>query len=155
MCIFAFRQCLCPFKDVNNFERVNNIVQIILSRVLEVVNDLKEQCLRKNNIRTDEGNENNSSLIDKRLEAAKKVDHDFSESGGSNSKIIEERDNDEQWNNHEKEELFLLGARAFLINFPLYIIYRHTIHSRVEDLSQLEINALSNYCKLAVCCFGI
>lgn len=133
---YICRQCVCPFKDSTNFERVNNIVQIVLSRVLEVVHDITEQCERKN--------KSIENLHEKEAEVDGKAN--VSTSGGVKG---DDREKEETWTNQEKEELFLLGARAFLINFPLYIC-RHSLHSTLEDLSKDEVNILGNYCKLAV-----
>ena len=36
------------------------------------------------------------------------------------------------------------------MNFPLYMAYKHSVHSSLDELSQQEASALNNYCELSV-----
>ena len=57
---------------------------------------------------------------------------------------------EEPWSPEEKDRLFQFVTRLFLMNFPLYVAYKHAMPSSLEELSQQEVAALNNYCELAV-----
>lgn len=54
------------------------------------------------------------------------------------------------WTLEEKDRLFHFVTKIFLMNFPLYVAYKHSIHTSLEELSQQEASALNNYCELSV-----
>ena len=54
------------------------------------------------------------------------------------------------WTMEEKDRLFNFVTKIFLMNFPLYMAYKHSIHTSLEELSQQEASALNNYCELSV-----
>ena len=54
------------------------------------------------------------------------------------------------WSLEEKDRLFHFITKIFLMNFPLYVAYKHSIHTSLEELSQQEASALNNYCELSV-----
>lgn len=55
---------------------------------------------------------------------------------------------EEIWNLAELEKLLILIAKAFLLNFPLYIAYKHAVHARLDDISAQDAQSLSVYCDL-------
>jgi len=56
-----------------------------------------------------------------------------------------------EWSLEEKERLFQFVGKLFTPSFPLYVAYKHCIHSSLEDLSKQDACALNNYCELSVC----
>lgn len=54
----------------------------------------------------------------------------------------------ETWSLPEFEKLLILLAKAFLLNFPLYIAYKHAVHARLDDISPQDAQNLSIYCDL-------
>ena len=56
----------------------------------------------------------------------------------------------EAWSIEEKNTLFMFVSKLFLMNFPLYMAYKHIVHPTVEELSQQEATALNNYCEVTV-----
>lgn len=50
----------------------------------------------------------------------------------------EDSKNDSNWTLKEVEQLLILISKAFLLNFPLYIAYKHGVHSRLDDISSQE-----------------
>lgn len=77
------------------------------------------QC--DNNIETDTGNSNNSATILQKI--------------------------NEFWTLPEFERLLILLAKAFLLNFPLYIAYKHAVQ-RLDEISPQDAQNLSIYCDL-------
>ena len=61
-----------------------------------------------------------------------------------------EEEEEETWTIDEKDSLLQFVGKIFLINFPLYMAYKHSVHSSLEELSQQEASALTNYCELSV-----
>lgn len=55
---------------------------------------------------------------------------------------------EEVWTLAELEKLLILIAKAFLLNFPLYIAYKHAVHARLDDISVQDAQSLSVYCDL-------
>lgn len=68
---------------------------------------------------------------DKKDDGSSKTDDTDSESI-SNSPMAKM---EEAWTLPEIEKLLILVAKAFLMNFPLYIAYKHAVHSRLDDIS--------------------
>ncbi|KAG8236172.1 hypothetical protein J437_LFUL013438, partial [Ladona fulva] len=54
----------------------------------------------------------------------------------------------EVWNMEEREKLFQFLSKVFLLNFPLYVAYKHSVQSKVDELSQQEASNLSAFCDL-------
>jgi len=63
---------------------------------------------------------------------------------------------EETWNLDEKDQLFQFVSKVFQQNFPIYLAYKHCIHSSLEELSKQDAGALNNYCELNVSvCVGV
>jgi len=67
--------------------------------------------------------------------------------------VCDNEHDSENWSIEEKDRLFQFVAKVFLTNFPLYISWKHCIHTSLEDLSKQDASALNNYCELSVCIF--
>lgn len=55
---------------------------------------------------------------------------------------------EEPWILPEVEKLLLLVSKVFLLNFPLYIAYKHGTHARLDDISAEEAQHLAIFCDL-------
>ncbi|XP_067617273.1 ubiquitin carboxyl-terminal hydrolase puf [Eurosta solidaginis] len=55
---------------------------------------------------------------------------------------------EEPWILPEVEKLFILVSKVFLLNFPLYIAYKHGTHARLDDISAEEAQHLAIFCDL-------
>lgn len=53
----------------------------------------------------------------------------------------------ETWSLPEFERLLILLAKAFLLNFPLYIAYKHAVQ-RLDEISPQDAQSLAIYCDL-------
>ena len=56
--------------------------------------------------------------------------------------------NEEVWTISDLEKLLLLLSKIFLLNFPLYVAYKHGIHARMDEIMPQEAQALSLFCDL-------
>lgn len=48
----------------------------------------------------------------------------------------------------ERDKLLILVSKIFLLNFPLYVAFKHTIQAKLDDISQQEMQNLNLYCDL-------
>uniref|UniRef100_A0A182P423 ubiquitinyl hydrolase 1 n=1 Tax=Anopheles epiroticus TaxID=199890 RepID=A0A182P423_9DIPT len=55
---------------------------------------------------------------------------------------------DEAWTLMDVEKLLILVSKVFLLNFPLYVAYKHGVHTRLEEVSPQEVQSLSLFCDL-------
>ena len=70
-------------------------------------------------------------------------------------KTLEEEEEAEEWSLEQKDCLFHIVTKVFMLNLPLYLAYKHCVHATLEELSQQEASALNNYCELAVSSYSI
>ncbi|XP_071450552.1 ubiquitin carboxyl-terminal hydrolase 34 [Hetaerina americana] len=172
------RQCMCCFRDVKNFERFNLVIQSIIclavSQLRELHQDLVHCHLNLNN--GPENNQKNATdtqgpqtvttgpykvaEVDK-VSAKENPSVEVKEERGEGiahrerSSTCEGRlsaddseDLSEVWGMEEREKLFQFLSKIFLLNFPLYVAYKHSVQSKVDELSQQEAANLSAFCDL-------
>ncbi len=208
-----FRQCMCCFKDYKNFEKFNNIVQVILHRGIRLIQTLPKDCRwqkeqtskgpeTKNEGQTagsgDGFSEGKTKQQEEPTETGKSEAHEkgsvksqdcpkadatgseqtlpvgrrgegdgkLGETGKENEESVSKKDKEKlaaltaeeiqeeqerrQWSLEEKDAVFQFVTKVFLMNFPLYLAYKHCVHSTLEELSAEEAGAFSSYCELAV-----
>uniref|UniRef100_A0A182FPQ6 UBP34/UBP24/USP9X/USP9Y-like ARM repeat region domain-containing protein n=2 Tax=Anopheles albimanus TaxID=7167 RepID=A0A182FPQ6_ANOAL len=56
--------------------------------------------------------------------------------------------NSEAWTLLDVEKLLMLVSKVFLLNFPLYVAYKHGVHTRLDEVSAQEVQTLSIFCDL-------
>lgn len=130
--------------------------------------DVKMKCDEDMEIKVENAQEKNNEIVE-----ADKVDdkpvavdenanteasaHEMATSDGSAAAASAEEssattasktEEDEVWTLVELEKLLILTSKAFLLNFPLYIAYKHAIHARLDDISAQDAQSLSVYCDL-------
>lgn len=148
------RQCMCLYRDIKNFERFNLIVQSMIClalhylknshKLIEEYKIMAAANVFSTLIRPEELAEQNSKLTESKDENASE----------SNRKLQSEIDlnrivqSGEKWILPEIEKLLILVSKAFLLNFPLYIAYKHGTHSRLDEISSEEAAHLSIVCDL-------
>uniref|UniRef100_A0AAG5CQR3 ubiquitinyl hydrolase 1 n=1 Tax=Anopheles atroparvus TaxID=41427 RepID=A0AAG5CQR3_ANOAO len=52
------------------------------------------------------------------------------------------------WTLLDVEKLLILVSKVFLLNFPLYVAYKHGVHARMDEVSPHEVQSLSQFCDL-------
>lgn len=122
---------MCCYRDIKNFERFNLIVQsMICLAVLQLKNiQTLVAALKPPNPTSNNNNNDNNSTTDTNDTIEKKD---------------EDPKNDSNWSLKEVEQLLILISKAFLLNFPLYIAYKHGVHSRLDDISAQEAQVTGN-----------
>ncbi|XP_064599572.1 ubiquitin carboxyl-terminal hydrolase 34-like [Liolophura sinensis] len=121
------RQCMCCYKDFKNFERFNNIVQVILSIAIRAIQTLPEDYeleLVKESQKKELAEKEKLSNGEKDKEKS----HD-----DDGEDVIGEDEDEEFWLLEEKDRLLQFVTKVFLMNFPPYVAYKHIVHSSLED----------------------
>ncbi|XP_077867948.1 ubiquitin carboxyl-terminal hydrolase 34-like [Saccoglossus kowalevskii] len=121
------RQCGCCFRDIRNFDRVNNLVQLLLRFAIDAVASLSLP-------------EENKKLS--------KNDNEIDEDCKEEKEEEEEIDESELWTMDEKDKLLHCVSKVFQLNFFLYSAHKQNFHAGMEDISPHEAEALGNYCDM-------
>ncbi|KAH7972033.1 hypothetical protein HPB52_005804 [Rhipicephalus sanguineus] len=116
------RQCTCCYKDPQSFDKFNAVIQGLLQTVLLLLRQLRQRLSTAD----DREVPDESALLD---------------SQDSNHAAALEG-----WSLDDQEKLLHFASKVFLLNFPLYVAFKHSLHSKLEEVSQAEIAALSTVC---------
>lgn len=60
----------------------------------------------------------------------------------------EEEEEEEVWSMQDKEKLLHFLSKVFLLNYPLYVAYKHSVQSKLEEISPQEAGNLNVFCDL-------
>ena len=91
------RQCMCCFKDFKNFERLNNIVQVILNVAIRIIQTLPQDTEKEQKI--------SKQTEDEEKDNAKKTIEDSEEDKEKKKPTPEDvKDNEDKEKNEEKTE---------------------------------------------------
>lgn len=121
---------MCCYRDIKNFERFNLIVQSIICLCITQLKNISNVLLQTTDspvVAEVEKDDSTNSCVDP-----------------SKAKSI----NSEAWNISEIEKLIILVSKVFLLNFPLYVAYKHGVHARMDEVSPQEAQSLSIFCDL-------
>ncbi|XP_033733471.1 ubiquitin carboxyl-terminal hydrolase 34-like [Pecten maximus] len=153
VCVWPQRQCMCCFKNSKNFEKLNNMVQLILSVAIRVIQTLPEDFQQEQQRQKDkeaaQTEEKSSDSKDKEEKDSEKDGKQDKEEKSMDTDEDDESEDPEKWSMDEKEKLLHSVTKIFLMNFPSYIAYKHVVHPSREDHSQQEISALNSYCEIS------
>ncbi|XP_037912392.1 ubiquitin carboxyl-terminal hydrolase puf isoform X3 [Hermetia illucens] len=151
------RQCMCCYRDTKNFERFNLIVQSMICLTVNYLKKIRKLLDDAKNTPSSNQQSNNVNNNNNQQENAGKIvgcpPEKSSKSEGGESKTVaaaqdDEVEQGEKWTLSEVEKLLILVSKAFLLNFPLYLAYKHGVHSRLDEISPEEAQSLSNICDL-------
>lgn len=135
------RQCTCCYKEPQSFDKFNAVIQGLLQTVLGLLRRLPSQLGEG---AADSGASKTPSSPSSE-EGSKGEDTGSgtasSTSGGSGVDL-------EAWSPEDQEKLLHFTSKAFLLNFPLYVAFKHSVHSKLEEVSQSEVTALSSVCDM-------
>ncbi|XP_055847912.1 ubiquitin carboxyl-terminal hydrolase puf isoform X2 [Episyrphus balteatus] len=149
------RQCMCLYRDIKNFERFNLIVQSMICLALHYLKNVHKlveeyKIMAAANIFSTLIKPSDLAEQQAQTSGADSKDDNTSESDkkqdeGALHRIVH---TEEKWILPEIEKLLILVSKAFLLNFPLYIAYKHGTHSRLDEISSEEAAHLSIVCDL-------
>lgn len=118
------RQCMCCYRDPKNLERFSYITQGLIYMAASQLKTLAEKS-------SEDNKESECKPENKDVKTVKNPE--------------DEKENPEIL---ERDKLLLLVAKIFLLNFPLYVAYKHTIQAKLDELTQQEIQNLNLFCDL-------
>lgn len=58
----------------------------------------------------------------------------------------EEKDKEEE--TQDTDKLLNLISKIFLLNFPLYVAYKHTIQTKMDEITQQDLQNLNLFCDM-------
>nr|KAG5696977.1 hypothetical protein BaRGS_008439 [Batillaria attramentaria] len=150
------RHCMCCFKDFKNFERFNNIVQVILTVAIRFIQTLPEDIGKeRNKAPQPKPEEDEKSSADKTAQeqpkeeagGEKEKETPKPEKGDESKMEVEGEEESEHWEVEEKERLLQFVTKIFLMNFPSYTAHKHIVHNSLED-PESPLYLLRNVCFL-------
>lgn len=148
--VWPQKQCMCCYKEFKNFERFNNIVQIMLTVAIRHIQTLPEDYAKeKKEQQSEKDHEDDATLENSDNKDKVSSESSKPEEVDKNEAEEEHEETDEVWTMEERDQLFQLVTKVFLMNFPSYVAYKHVVHSSLEELSQQETRALNNYCEIS------
>lgn len=112
---------MCCFRDPKNLERFNYVTQGVIYLAAKELKQLADQDVSQVTVKTEEKNEPPCKNPEDEKE---------------NLEVV------------ERDKLLILCSKIFLLNFPLYVAYKHTIQSKLDELSQQEMQNLNLFCDL-------
>lgn len=152
---------MCCFRNAKNFERFNLVVQSMVCLMVSQLQGIQGFLDKPPRI------SNTSISEDKHVESgSEQPDHPPSSPKGvvvdkpadeEASKSADEKCDSGKAGESETEDVFVLAdverillviSKAFLLNFPLYVAYKHSVHPRLDDLSANEVQTLGIFCDL-------
>lgn len=128
---------MCCYREIKNYERFNLIVQ---SMICLTVSQLKGIAVLIDN-RPAPVNKNNNSASSSSASSNGSADNHTVKCDGDKT-VDEVKVDPKSWSLPEVEKLLILISKAFLLNFPLYIAYKHGVHSRLDDISAQEAQVI-------------
>lgn len=114
------RQCMCCYRDPKNLERFSYITQGIIYLAVYQLKELGEKA---------------STETEKSSKKKEK-------------QPVTEQDESKLLDIQEHDKLLILVSKIFLLNFPLYVAFKHTLQVKLDDLTQQEIQNLNVFCDL-------
>lgn len=116
------RQCMCCYRDPKNFERFSLVTQGIICLAVCQLKELRELS--------------DSDSDTSKNESETKTETEKTKSSEDLSKF------------QDCEKLFSLVSKIFLLNFPLYAAFKHSMQSKLEEITQQELQNLNSFCDL-------
>lgn len=151
---------MCCYRDLKNFERFNLVINSLICLVVSKLKNIKILILAANEKIDDAKSipseiakpEQENVIVNKqdvkgeeiKLPEANKTDGIVSQTVVSD----ETETNEEIWVLPELEKVLIFISKIYLLNFPLYVAYKHGIHGRIDDISQQEAQTLSMFCDI-------
>ncbi|BFZ12255.1 hypothetical protein BsWGS_15296 [Bradybaena similaris] len=152
------RRCLCVYKDFKNFDKLTNLVQVVLSMGMELIQSLPDILPRKVKAKAQEAaarecNQSQSSIDEEMTRRSSESASDESKSGeeGSKEELGSDPEDDSIWSDWSIEELKRMldfQTHLFLSNFAVYMAHKVMTAHNMEELSSAETTALHNYCEI-------
>lgn len=112
---------MCCYRDPKNFERFSLVTQGIICLAVCQLKELRENESDSETKKSDNEKEDKTEKD--------KIDKDLSKF-------------------QDCEKLFSLVSKIFLLNFPLYAAFKHSMQSKLEEITQQELQNLNAFCDL-------
>ncbi|XP_066257421.1 ubiquitin carboxyl-terminal hydrolase puf [Euwallacea similis] len=135
------RQCMCCYGDPKNLDRFSYLTQGLIYMAVSQLKQLVDKSAEdKKHL-----GENKEQEVSSKACENKSTGKEKKTSSNTNSNLEDEKENVEVV---ERDKLLILVSKIFLMNFPLYMAFKHTIQSKVDELTQQEMASLNMFCDL-------
>ena len=129
---FFSRQCMCCYREIKNFDRFIWLTQSVVLCTLQQL-----QVIQQNEQQGDVAKETPKDGKDEEEKNNKRKSNDNAEHAQ-----VEIQTKQGLWSQYEKERLFHLLSKIFLLNFPLYIAMKHG--GVINPLAPVKVKLLSS-----------
>lgn len=146
---------MCCYRDIKNYDRFNLVVQSLICLTvsqLKNIQPLIDRHLLVAEDGTKKATKINTPVDDEAaicIQVSPLQSKPQTVDNGTPSVVVVDTckklpDDINQWHLYELEKLLILVSKAFLLNFPLYIAYKHGVHSRLDDITTQEAQVLAS-----------
>lgn len=154
---------MCCYRDLKNFERFNLVINSLICLVVSKLKNIKALILAANEKKDEEkispidssskSEQDTTAVVTKQEDKQEKSEDaklvaDTTESTITPVTSDETEAHEEVWVLPELEKVLIFISKIYLLNFPLYVAYKHGIHGRIDDISQQEAQTLSMFCDI-------
>jgi len=123
---------MCCYREIKNFDRFIRLTQSVVLCTLQQL-----QVIQQNEQQGDVAKETPKDGKDEEEKNNKRKSNDNAEHAQ-----VEIQTKQGLWSQYEKERLFHLLSKIFLLNFPLYIAMKHG--GVINPLAPVKVKLLSN-----------
>ncbi|XP_034942559.1 ubiquitin carboxyl-terminal hydrolase puf [Chelonus insularis] len=124
------RQCMCCYRESKNFDRFIRLTQSVVFSTLQQLQEIQQEDNEANNKATEFENAEKTQatseeqVLDKQKQ--KEESGKTQEDNGSSTSETSSKSSKCRWSQKEREKLFHLLSKIFLLSFPLYIAMKHS-----------------------------
>nr|XP_042908715.1 ubiquitin carboxyl-terminal hydrolase 34 [Parasteatoda tepidariorum] len=147
------RQCTCCFKDPKNFDRFNSVVQGFILNIIEILQQIVKDV---KSLKYSEPHPNDAISSEHKKSDGKNNEKDSKEKVKLSSLQETEKESKKALVNkdsttkdvlslEEKEKYICIFSKVFLLNFPLYVAFKHSMQSKLDEM-EIPVYLFRNVC---------
>ncbi|GFN76451.1 ubiquitin carboxyl-terminal hydrolase 34 [Plakobranchus ocellatus] len=152
------KRCLCIYKDFKNFDKLTNLVQVMLNMGMELIQNLP--AILPHKLRAKAAEENAKAEKNQPQSSSEESSRRGSDSASDDSRAAEEDCKEDcsqekdiysywsDWSIEELKRMLDFQTQLFLSNFAVYVAHKVMTAHSMEELSSAETTALHNYCEI-------
>lgn len=114
--MFSFRQCMCCYRDIKNFDRFTRLTQSVVHSTLQQLQAIQDEDKEGDCEKREEVDNEDEKKKEKTKAATTPV---------VDTSVMLDSKRKHSWSQQDREKLLHLLSKIFLLNFPLYIAMKH------------------------------
>ncbi|KAK3803789.1 hypothetical protein RRG08_026024 [Elysia crispata] len=150
------KRCLCIYKDFKNFDKLTNLVQVLLNMGMDLIQNLP--FILPDKLKAKAAEEAAKGERTTSQSSVEGTSRRSSESASDDSRAAEEESKEDgllgkdnywsDWSIEELKRMLDFQTQLFLSNFAVYVAHKVMTAHSMEELSSAETTALHNYCEI-------